>query len=70
MAEYRLSEDGARKLIASADRRLAWLRAHSGKTCTACKQVKPLAEFGPDYRARDGLQPGCKQCDATRKRPG
>lgn len=32
------------------------------KTCTCCKQQKPVAEFGPYKRAKDGLFYHCKQC--------
>jgi hypothetical protein len=32
------------------------------KTCTHCKQSKPLADFGPYKRAKDGLFYHCRQC--------
>lgn len=32
------------------------------KTCTGCKQEKPLTEFFASKRRKDGLQPRCKQC--------
>ena len=32
------------------------------KTCTKCKQEKPLAEFGRYTRTKDGLDTQCKEC--------
>lgn len=32
------------------------------KTCSKCKQQKPLIEFGKDKQKRDGLTSRCKEC--------
>lgn len=32
------------------------------KSCTACKQVKPVEEFGTNRAKKDGLQLQCKPC--------
>ncbi len=32
------------------------------KTCPRCKQSLPVAEFGPNAVAPDGLQYQCRQC--------
>jgi hypothetical protein len=32
------------------------------KTCTVCKQPKPLSAFSPLHRGKDGCQPKCKEC--------
>lgn len=32
------------------------------KTCTKCKEAKPLAEFGKAAKGRDGLKGQCKAC--------
>jgi len=32
------------------------------KTCSTCKEEKPLAEFGKNSRRVDGLQTWCKSC--------
>lgn len=32
------------------------------KRCTGCNLVKPLSDYSPDRRARDGHQPRCKAC--------
>lgn len=32
------------------------------KRCGSCKQMKPLAEFGPSRNRPDGLQPQCRIC--------
>ncbi len=32
------------------------------KTCTKCKQEKPLAEFGRYTRTKDGLDTQCRSC--------
>src|SRR5687768_17162817 len=32
------------------------------KTCTKCREEKPIEEFGVLRRARDGRQPRCKPC--------
>ncbi|QIG70587.1 putative recombination endonuclease VII protein [Rhizobium phage RHph_I1_18] len=32
------------------------------KFCKTCQQTKPLSEFYARKRAKDGLQPRCKQC--------
>lgn len=34
------------------------------KTCSRCKVVRPLADFSPDRRRRDGRQVQCKSCRA------
>lgn len=33
------------------------------KTCTKCRETKPLNEFGRDKNRRDGLNPWCKACN-------
>lgn len=38
------------------------------KTCSACKQQKPLAEFNKKSSRSDGLQPICKDCNKERLR--
>src|SRR5690606_24826141 len=38
------------------------------KRCTQCGEVKPLEEFSPDKRRRDGRCSWCRGCDAKRKR--
>lgn len=35
------------------------------KSCTACKQVKPVEEFGINRSKKDGLQLQCKPCRRT-----
>lgn len=37
------------------------------KQCLRCSTAKPLTEFGPHIRARDGLQPYCKVCNREQK---
>lgn len=32
------------------------------KTCTKCKEIKPIAEFTKDKQRSDGLRPSCKEC--------
>lgn len=32
------------------------------KTCTKCRQIKPLSEFAPNKQHRDGRQSACKKC--------
>ena len=32
------------------------------KTCSACKQIKPLSDFSRDKRLKDGLKYNCKVC--------
>jgi 5-methylcytosine-specific restriction endonuclease McrA len=34
------------------------------KPCTKCKALKPLDDYGPDKRAKDGKQSKCKTCYA------
>lgn len=38
------------------------------KRCTKCHEVKPLAEYPPDKRTRDGRHSWCYVCHAKRKR--
>jgi hypothetical protein len=38
------------------------------KTCTKCKQEKPLAEFGRYTRTKDGLDTQCKECRRAKLR--
>lgn len=33
------------------------------KTCTSCKQAKPLTEFGKHAASKGGLRPVCKPCN-------
>lgn len=32
------------------------------KSCSKCKQIKPLSEFGKDRRKKNGLRSRCKSC--------
>ena len=32
------------------------------KTCSKCKQVKPLSDFNKDSRKKEGVRPQCKEC--------
>lgn len=32
------------------------------KACTLCKEIKPLAEFGPQKKMRDGRKSACRVC--------
>ena len=38
------------------------------KTCTKCKELKPLVEFYKYKRTKDGLQSSCKECMRKQKR--
>lgn len=38
------------------------------KTCTNCKQEKPIDQFHRFVRSRDGLTPNCKECIRERNR--
>ena len=38
------------------------------KTCSRCKEPKPLQDFSPDKRARDGRQSACRVCVAAWRR--
>jgi hypothetical protein len=38
------------------------------KRCADCKQGKPLAEFGANRKAKDGLKSYCRPCSAERQR--
>ncbi len=38
------------------------------KTCTKCKQEKPLAEFGRYTRTKDGLDTQCKECRKSKQK--
>lgn len=38
------------------------------KTCTQCKQAKPIGEFPPHKRASDGKQSKCRECRAANQR--
>jgi hypothetical protein len=38
------------------------------KTCSKCKEGKPLEAFSKNVSKRDGLQSCCKACDAARKK--
>jgi hypothetical protein len=40
----------------------------NGKWCPKCKTVKPLDDFGPDSRSRDGKNSYCYECDRERQR--
>jgi len=39
------------------------------KTCSKCKQEKPLDEFHKYKKAKDGLSYWCKQCMKENKKP-
>lgn len=39
------------------------------KTCSVCKEEKPLREFSFDAGRRDGYSSKCKECDLARKAP-
>ncbi|QNO12727.1 hypothetical protein SEA_SNEK_67 [Arthrobacter phage Snek] len=54
--------DDAGKLYDQVLGRLAYRRRHSGKTCSSCREVKPLSAFGVNAREADGLNRVCKQC--------
>ncbi|WVX88055.1 hypothetical protein SEA_TFORTROY_67 [Arthrobacter phage TforTroy] len=58
----------AQALTAQALARLAYRRRHSGKTCSSCRQEKPLSAFGVDAREADGLNRACKSCRNTAER--
>ena len=38
------------------------------KTCSDCKQIKPVSAFSRRAKSLDGLQPKCKQCCAALKK--
>ena len=38
------------------------------KTCTKCRQIKPLTEFHKDKKSLDGLNPTCKVCNKASAR--
>ena len=38
------------------------------KTCTKCRESKPLDQFGPQCKSPDGLHPWCRACQAEAKR--
>ena len=38
------------------------------KTCSKCKNTKPLAEYGNNPKNRDGLQSYCKPCNLEMNR--
>lgn len=38
------------------------------KMCRSCKEVKPIEEFGRDYRARDMHKSSCRACEAKRRK--
>jgi hypothetical protein len=40
----------------------------TAKACTKCGEVKPLEEFSPDARARDGRQSSCRVCNRAASR--
>jgi hypothetical protein len=42
------------------------LREHV-KPCTRCGQSKPMTDFGPDTRARDGRRSCCRACESREK---
>lgn len=37
------------------------------KQCARCQEVKPIADFAKQSRAKDGLQPYCRACNAAHK---
>ena len=39
------------------------------KRCSSCKEQKPTTQFSKYKSAKDGLQPHCKECQATRTKP-
>lgn len=41
----------------------------SVKTCSKCKSIKPLDDFGNHKKATDGRQPACKECTNKRMDP-
>ncbi|MET4003923.1 hypothetical protein ABIB48_002661 [Arthrobacter sp. UYCu511] len=55
-------------LSSAALERLDYRRRHSGKTCSACSEVLPLAMFGVDLSKTDGLRHSCRPCEARRRR--
>lgn len=38
------------------------------KTCTKCKELKPLSEFRKQSRTKDGYKYVCKPCDSAAAR--
>lgn len=38
------------------------------KRCACCKQLRPVACFGKNRQAKDGLHYYCKKCAASRQR--
>jgi 5-methylcytosine-specific restriction endonuclease McrA len=39
-----------------------------GKACSACDIVKPLDDYSPDRRSRDGRQACCRECSNARQK--
>lgn len=38
------------------------------KICNICCETKPIIDFAKDHRGKDGAQPYCKSCGATKSR--
>lgn len=66
--KYDDGDNEGRRLAKAAVQRLAWRKRHSGKECSRCREVKPVAEFTRDDRRPDGLGYICRKCDSARKR--
>lgn len=39
------------------------------KKCSSCNELKPTTQFSKYLKAKDGLQPHCKECQSIRTRP-
>jgi hypothetical protein len=65
---YDGADNEAERLAQDALQRLSWRMRHSGKHCSACDEVHPIAAFGPDGSRADGLAHRCRDSDSARKR--
>ncbi|RBL99232.1 hypothetical protein C1H84_16235 [Glutamicibacter soli] len=66
--KYDDGDNEGRRLAEAAVQRLAWRKRHSGKECSRCREVKPVAEFTTDSRKPDGLDRRCNGCKAQAAR--
>jgi hypothetical protein len=54
--------DTARRTRAEAEATVKARDQAATKRCTICKVEKPLSEFGPHHRSRDGKRKACRPC--------